>query len=110
MGGKLTVGGVAIALVFLNATHAFSDPSVEQINAVVKACIEVANAQNVGNPNVGKWHFDAYYNAATGRVHNNAETMPSGGIKPYQHPSLFAFQKCMAERGFPLGNNGERGE
>jgi hypothetical protein len=35
MGGGLTVGGVIAitALVFLNATRAFSETSVEQINA-----------------------------------------------------------------------------
>jgi hypothetical protein len=86
MGGKLTVGGGAIALVFLSATRALSGPSAQQINAAVKACIEVARAH--GDPD-----FDAYFNTATGSVQYNAS---------YAN-TQFAFQKCMAERGLPLG-------
>jgi ParB/Sulfiredoxin domain len=36
-----------------------------------------------------------YYNAATGTVHNNVQYV-------FQQSFLFVFQKCMAERGFPL--------
>ena len=35
-----TGSAFAIALVFLNTTPAFSDPNAEQINAVVKSCVE----------------------------------------------------------------------
>ena len=97
MGGGLTVGGVVIALVFLSATPAFSDPSVEQLNTAVKACVEVTRrGENPGQT----WHFDAYYNAGDGSVHNNAEYV-------FQRRFLFAFEKCMAERGFPLGSKNE---
>jgi hypothetical protein len=83
----------AIALVFLNATRAFSDPSVEQINAVVKACVETTRAQQA-EWGAKPW-FDAYYNAASGRVPDNVTN--NLGL-----PSRFVFNKCMAERGFPL--------
>src|SRR6478752_2000221 len=57
MGGGLTVGGVVMALVFLSAIPAFSDPSVEQLNTAVKACVEVTRrGENPGQT----WHFDAY--------------------------------------------------
>ena len=100
MGGGLTVGGVVMALVFLSATPAFSDPSVEQLNTAVKGCVEVTRrGENPGQT----WHFDAYYNAATSRIHNNLDQL---GYVP-QRAYLFAFEKCMAERGFPLGSKNE---
>jgi hypothetical protein len=94
--GIYTGGALAIALVFLNGTRAFSDPSAEQINAVVKACVEVSRASDPADPSIkNQWHFDAYYNAATGRFHNNVQYN-------FQQRFIFAFNKCMAERGFPL--------
>ena len=97
MGGGLTVGGVVMALVFLSAIPAFSDPSVEQLNTAVKACVEVTRrGENPGQT----WHFDAYYNAGDGSVHNNVEYV-------FQRRFLFVFEKCMAERGFPLGSKNE---
>ena len=102
MGGVLR-GALAIALVFLNATRAFSEPSAEQINAGVKACVDAVNAQELKrNPQV-TFRFDAYYNAATSRIHNNLDQL---GYVP-QRAYLFAFEKCMAERGFPLGSKGD---
>jgi hypothetical protein len=96
MGGTLR-GALAIALVFLNTTRAFADPNVEQINAAVKACVAATNATDDRPSNPHNWHFDAYYNAATGKVQNNLEYV-------FQQRFLFTFQKCMAERGFPLGS------
>ena len=93
-----TGSALAIALVFLNATRAFSDPSVEQINAVVKACVETTRAQQA-EWGAKPW-FDAYYNAASGRVPDNVTN--NLGL-----PSRFVFNKCMAERGFPLGSKGD---
>jgi hypothetical protein len=95
MGGTLR-GALTIALVFLNTTRAFADPNVQQINAAVKACVEATNAHDDRPPNPNNWHFDAYYNAANGMVQNNVEYN-------FQQRFLFAFQKCMADRGFPLG-------
>lgn len=40
--------------------------------------------------------FDAYYNAATGLVQNNATVVGD-------QAALFQFNKCMAQRGLPLG-------
>jgi hypothetical protein len=93
--------GVALAVVLLvlNATSAFSEASGEQINAEVKACVEAVNAQALKeNPRI-TYRFDAYYNAATSSIHNNLDQL---GYVP-QRAYLFAFEKCMAERGFPLG-------
>jgi hypothetical protein len=50
---------LAIALVFLNATLAFSDPSTEQINAVVKACVEATRAQQA------EWGGKPWFDATT---------------------------------------------
>jgi hypothetical protein len=96
-----TGGAFAAVLVFLSATRAFSEASVEQINAEVKACVEAVNAQELKrNPQV-TFRFDAYYNAATSRVHYNLDQL---GYVP-QRAYLFAFDKCMAERGYSLGKN-----
>jgi hypothetical protein len=88
MGGKhkteiYTGGALATALVFLNATRAFSGPSIDE---VVKACVQVARAHGAEPA------FDCYYNTATG----SAECIY---LSANTH---FAFQKCLAERGFPI--------
>ncbi len=93
-----TGGALAIALVFLNATRAFSGPSEEQINAAIKTCVAVTRAGEVQQGI--KPYFDAYYNAATGAVHNNVMNIAG-------RADLFVFGKCMAEHGFPLGNKDE---
>jgi hypothetical protein len=56
----------------------------------VKACVNVARTYEVQQGAAP--YFDAYYNAGNGTVENNA----------IFRPTLFVFQKCMAERGFPL--------
>jgi hypothetical protein len=58
MGGRLTFGGMVAVIVFLNATCAFSDLTVQQINAVVKGCVEVVHAQEPLS-NAKSWCFDA---------------------------------------------------
>jgi hypothetical protein len=95
-------GALAIALVFLSATRAFSDPSpsAQQITAAVKACVEAVNTQELKKNPQGTYHFDAYYNAATGSIDNNLAQL---GYVP-QRAYLFEFGKCMAEHGFPLGS------
>ena len=40
-------------------------------------------------------HFDAYFNAATRKVENNA-------FLNVDQQSLYVFNKCMAERNYPL--------
>jgi hypothetical protein len=80
----------------MNSTSAFSDNlNAQQINAVVKACVAVSRAQEQEVPGA-TWRFDAFYNAATGMVQNNVQYN-------FQQRFLFVFQKCMAEKGLPLG-------
>ena len=94
-------GALAMALAFMNSTSAFSDnlsvPQINAVNAVVKACVQVSRTQEQEVPGA-TWHFDAFYNPATGRVQNNVEYN-------FQRRFLFVFHKCVAERGLPLGPN-----
>jgi hypothetical protein len=58
---------LAISLVFLSATCAFSQGQrLQQINAAVKACVEVVNA---GDDLLS--HLEAYYDPAAGKVYYN---------------------------------------
>jgi hypothetical protein len=74
-------------------------PTLQEINAVIKACVEVVDGPpRKENPQT-TYRFDAYYNAATGRVHTNVDQL--GYVS--QRSLIFKFEKCMAERGMPLG-------
>jgi hypothetical protein len=89
---QIQTGAFAIAIMVLSATRAFSAPSTQHIDAVLKACVEVVNADNRPYK-----HFDAYHDDPTiGRFHYNMESDFQG----------LAFEKYMAERGFPLGGHG----
>ena len=85
---KYKAGAFAIAIMVLSATRVFSAPSAQEIDAAVKACVEVVNAESRPYK-----RFDVYYDQTTGRLNYNMELDYQG----------LAFEKCMAERGFPLG-------
>jgi hypothetical protein len=87
-----------MALLLFGSTSAFSELSAQQITAVVKACVEAARAHEVHEG--AQPHFDAYYNPASGRVQSNV-TMQ------FQRPTLFVFDKCMAEHGLPIDRGGQ---
>ena len=76
-------------------------PTAQQIasltDAVSKCVFIIRNsAPKEGWPGADAYtSFDAYYNPGSGRVENNV--VVQGG-----RPALYAFNKCMAARGFPL--------
>jgi hypothetical protein len=81
------------------------DVQASDIQKVVNMCVEFVHRSPVP-PAVSRLYgpemsslffrnFDAFYNPASGLVQNNATTVGS-------QPSLFVFQKCMAEHGLPL--------
>lgn len=69
------------------------------IPKVVKDCVNAVHRTKLGPDDAYMAsfyrNFDAFYNAASQSVENNARTV--GDQK-----ALFIFNKCMAERGFPL--------
>jgi hypothetical protein len=75
---------LCVATLVLSGT-ARAEPNVEQIKMAMKACVEAVNAG-------GGLHSDAYYNPAAQAVHIGVAT-PTWKFK---------FNKCMAERSFPL--------
>jgi hypothetical protein len=76
---------LGVATLVLSGT-ARAEQNDEPIKAAVKACVEAVNASGRGG------HSDAYYNPAAHGVHISVAT-------PIW---TFEFDKCMAERGFPL--------
>ncbi|MCX7174061.1 MAG: hypothetical protein NT159_09070 [Proteobacteria bacterium] len=71
---------------------------IEAIQRTIKLCVEATRslAQNVeGYEKKFYTGFDAYYNLGSGTVQNNV--MLNG-----EKPALYAFNKCMAEKGVPL--------
>jgi hypothetical protein len=60
------------------------------INKTVSSCLDHVHS-------LGDWNkrFDAYYNAATRSVENNAAYQAD-------REALFQFNKCMAQHGYPL--------
>ena len=67
-----------------------------EIKKVVKQCVEAVRAGATQGSEF--YNFDAFYNSATGRVENNV-TMQG------ERKGLFLFNKCMSEKGYPLGSN-----
>lgn len=67
------------------------------IDGVVKQCVAAVHAAHSEKGLEDFYRgFDAYYNSRTAKVLSNATTV--GDQKP-----LFVFQKCMSEKGVPLG-------
>jgi hypothetical protein len=61
------------------------------IDAVVKYCVNEMHAKD----DFPSQNFDAYYNAATGKVQNNV-------IYVRDEEPLYRFQKCVAMQGIPI--------
>lgn len=61
------------------------------IDKTVSACVSAVHAIH---PSFQR--FDAFYNAGTGRVENNA-------VYVADQDALYNFNKCMAQHGIPLG-------
>ena len=74
-----------------------STEQVAQLNAAISACVQLARSAVPSGDYQRQYveTFDAFYNPATGRVQNN--NLYNGGM-----PAVFAFNKCMNARGFPL--------
>jgi hypothetical protein len=90
MGSTPLGAALAISLLFLSTPCALSQGQhLQQINAAVKTCVEVVNAGDDLLP-----HLEAYFDPAAGKVYYN--------VAPNFQWRAIAFEKCMAERGFPL--------
>lgn len=81
-----------ILILTLIGSPAIAADDSRAIQAAVKTCIDLVHNQG------GSKGFDAFYNAATKSVENNANAFR---YMPMQ-PVLFQFNKCMASQGFPL--------
>jgi len=94
----LAVSMIALALL---AGAAIISPAAAAatagIEATVDYCVERARQPQPGelqrNLHTG---FEAFYNPGTGEVEHNATLWGN------DQPALFAFQKCMAQQGYPL--------
>ncbi len=97
-----------VAAVFLMATATLptfgqqaSSPKKPAISAVIKKVIAdcVLYVRNMPDPNPAYGdsykHFDAYYNAATGKVEDN-------GFMNVDQQAKYVFRQCMAEHNVPL--------
>lgn len=68
---------------------------IAQLNKTITDCVaRVRTLSPVGKEQFYV-HFDAYYNAANGRVMNNVQYQ--GEV-----PALYAFNKCMSSRGISI--------
>ena len=76
----------------------FSDEQVKRLQATIAQCVSEVRASAPSDDNVmARFYagFDAYFNAATGKVQNNV--IYAGGM-----PAAFAFGRCMSAKGIPL--------
>ena len=91
----------AISIGLCNASALAQTPAppdqTEATDRVVKQCVAAVRAAPSEKGLEAFYRgFDAYYNPRTAKVANNATK--AGDQKP-----LFEFQKCMSEKGVPLG-------
>lgn len=77
------------------ASPNFTPQQIEAINQVMKHCIDIVHGTQDPIYQEFFHRFDAYFNAANGKIQNNATVV--GDQK-----ALFVFNKCMAQNGFPL--------
>jgi hypothetical protein len=87
-----------IALSAANPTLAQTNPvDSATVSRVVNNCLHIVRNTRPEESWMQSYYanFDAFYNAATGTVQNNAQT--SGDMK-----ALFLFNNCMAGQGSPL--------
>lgn len=77
-------------------------PPPTTVVEAVKYCVELVHRLAPKEEFQGSFYkqFDAYYNPATEKVHNNA-------YRNGDTPPLYQFNKCMVETGFPLGPSKE---
>ena len=89
--GFCSVVAVLIAATMSNA----QDKAV--IDKAVSDCVQFVHSFQA-DPGMQSFYrkFDAYFNVATGLVQNNATLVGD-------QAALFQFNKCMAQKGLPLG-------
>ncbi|MDR6538866.1 hypothetical protein [Variovorax soli] len=75
-----------------------AEDDIAKLNVVIAKCVAVARNLPPKDEYAASFYkdFDAFYNVGTGRVQDNV--IYNGG-----QPARFAFNKCMADRGWPLG-------
>ena len=84
---------LAIALLLVGTSTSIAQtkpPTADPVYAAVAQCVELVRQ-------LGAWsaHFDAFYNANTHSVEENA-------FYNADLPAHYQFRKCMASKGFPL--------
>jgi len=74
-----------------------SGESLATLTAAIAGCVQVAREIPAQDEMEARFYkrFDAYYNPGNGLVQNNARY--NGEM-----PALYAFNKCMVAKGFPL--------
>jgi hypothetical protein len=73
-----------------------SREQVPALKSTISECVQQVRASAPDNFSKEMWTgFDAFYNDGAGRVQNNA-------LFVGQQPARYAFEKCMASRGWPL--------
>ena len=83
----------AAAAVNKDAPQVLTPSQVQLLNGAIGTCVDSVRKSEPAT--AGDRKFDAYYNPAKGKVQNNA-------LFVSQQPSLYAFNKCMSDQGFPL--------
>jgi hypothetical protein len=66
---------------------------IENLKKTISLCVDAARKSAPGDAMAQE--FDAFYNPGNGQVQNNVRFQG-------QRPALYAFNKCMTERGIPL--------
>ena len=96
----LTVCSMIAVLNLASASTAFADNAA--VNKAVAQCVDFVHSLKKSDNDFYS-RFDAYYNAATGKIIANSVsggyTSPITG-NPDQE-MWFRFSKCMAQKGFP---------
>lgn len=93
------ISGAALLLANAAAHSQQNSPTIDDatVEKTVKECLDQIHKIPSDNGFINFYaQFDAYYNRATKEVNNNA-------YRVGDNPVLFKFNKCMAERGLPLG-------
>jgi hypothetical protein len=95
---KILAKVVLIALSIGSAVTAANAQDGSKIESAVTYCVDAVHRFPADPTDVQFFRkFDAYYNAATGKIENN-------GMLVGDQAALYQFNKCMASQGIPLGS------
>jgi glucan-binding YG repeat protein len=75
-----------------NGHQPLTESQIVMLKKTISQCVQFVKSSAPNNEVYSK--FDAFYNPASGRVQNNNQYVDQS--------SIYAFNKCMTEQGFPL--------